>query len=497
MFFVIQTIVLLYVLYLVISVIRTIFFHPLGRLPGPKLWIAFPFFQHIVAVRGQLDHELRWFHQQYGEVVRYGPDEVSFTTASAWQAIYGPGIELPKPIYAVYSKSGILNANLEDHARIRKAMASAFSPKGIQAQEPILMHYIDQLMKQLRKVARSGQATNITKWYNLATFDLIGDLTFGESFGGLAKGEYHYWVAPILDYVRMVPLLRARDLYPWLVRCIMAILPSSLREAQKRQDAHTRAMVQKRMRRETHRHDFMESMLRPRGEKGELSVTELEANANILIAGGSEPTATLLTGLTYWLLRTPTALARATEEVRSQLLTEEEITFVNLTTRLPYLQACITETFRMYPPVPTGRQRVTLSTTEIAGHQIPPRTKVAVHQLAAYQSEQNFHDAGEFHPERWLPEAKDPSSPYYHDQREVLRPFSVGTRDCIGRQLAYQEIWGIMARVLWHFDLELGPGQDKWNVQRSFTIWEKGALEVYLRERSPASVDVPDSTKVS
>ncbi|PYH33919.1 benzoate 4-monooxygenase cytochrome P450 [Aspergillus neoniger CBS 115656] len=427
MSFVIQTIVLLYVLYIVISAIRTIFFHPLGRLPGPKLWIAFPFFQHIAAVRGQLDHELRRFHQQYGEVVRYGEDEVSFTPASAWQAIYGPGIELPKPIYAVYSKSGILNANLEDHARIRKAMALAFSV-GLQ---------------------------------------------------------------------REIPLLRARDLYPWLVRGIMAILSSSLTEAQKRQDAHTRAMVQQRMPRETHRNDFMEFMLRPRGEKGELSVTELEANANIIIAGGSEPTATLLTGLTYWLLRTPTALVRATEEVRSQLLTEEEISFVNLTTRLPYLQACITETFRMYPPVPTGRQRVTLATTKIAGHQIPPRTKVAVYQLAAYQSEQNFHDAGEFHPERWLPEAKDPSSSFYHDQREVLRLFSVGTRDCIGRQLAYREIWGIMARVLWHFDLELVPGQIEWNMQRSFTIWEKGALEVFLRERHPASVDVPDSTRVS
>lgn len=108
-----------------------------------------------------------------------------------------------------------------------------------------------------------------------------------------------------------------------------------------------------------------------------------------------------------------------------------------------------------------------------------------MHQLAAYHSPINFHDAEAFHPERWLPEEyNNPSSPFHNDRRDVFKPFSYGRRDCIGRNLAYLEMRLIIALLLWNFDIALDDGMNNWHVQKIFGLWQKPALKVRLQTHS-------------
>ncbi|KAF9894331.1 hypothetical protein FE257_007834 [Aspergillus nanangensis] len=481
-------IVLLYLVYTLSLAIFNICLHPRRHLPGPKLWIAFPILRYISLVRGNFDVDLRLFHRTYGEVVRFAPDEVSFITAQAWKDIYGHGHQqLLKVKTSISNPLDIIAANDANHTRYRKALAHAFSARGLQAQEPILVEYVDKLIERLRGIADSQLPADMMKWYNLTTFDLIGDLAFGEPFGGLDSSEYHHWVSTIFDSVRVIGVVKLKDAYPLFFKLLAPLIPKRLARARDQQIAHTKATVQSRLQSKQDRGqaDFMQSMLRHRGEKDGLSVAELEANARILIIAGSETTATLLSGVTYWLLRTPEALQKVTDEVRSAMQSEADITFVNVTARLPYMLACIDEGFRMYPPVPTGLQRITPATPiEISGYQIAPNTKVSVHQSAAYWSPINFHAPDRFVPERWLSEGKDdPSSPFYRDNRDVLQPFSVGPRNCIGKNLAYNEMRVVLARVLWNFDLELCPESRDWKDQKSYLLWEKPPLICRLKAR--------------
>ena len=146
-------------------------------------------------------------------------------------------------------------------------------------------------------------------------------------------------------------------------------------EPRRKQLEYARITVQKRLGNDSAfgRGDFMDSMLHHRGEKQGLTDHELLANSKLLIIAGSETTATLLSGVTYWLLRNPEALKKATAEVRSKLRAEADITFYSVTSKLPYMLACIDESFRMYPPVPGGLQRMTLSSTCISGYEVPAR----------------------------------------------------------------------------------------------------------------------------
>lgn len=73
--------------------------------------------------------------------------------------------------------------------------------------------------------------------------------------------------------------------------------------------------------------------------------------------------------------------------------------------------------------------------------------------------EWNFHRPDDFVPERWLPN-KDPYSEFADDDRAACQPFSLGTRNCIGKKLAYAEMRLILAKLLYHFDLSAGGELD-------------------------------------
>lgn len=96
------------------------------------------------------------------------------------------------------------------------------------------------------------------------------------------------------------------------------------------------------------------------------------------MVGGSETTATLLSGLTYLFLTNPDKMAKAIAEVRA--LPKDGLTF-NGVVRLSYLQACLEETLRLYPPVPVAMPRETvLGGSAVLGEWLPERARHATIQ---------------------------------------------------------------------------------------------------------------------
>ena len=371
------SVVLVYVLHSLLYAIYNVYFHPLRSLPGPRLWKASPFLRHLAAVRGQLDTKLCDLHDTYGPVVRYTPNGVSFITAQAWKDIYGHGhAQLPKNVqYKSNEPSDIIFANDHDHTRYRKALAHAFSDKGLRDQEPIIDQYVNLLVEKLKKVAADGRPADMVKWFNMTTFDLIGDLTFGESFHSLENEKEDEWVEISFQSMKALPFLRAAREYPLLIKMITLFIPAPLG---KERDTHRRRTNDSVMRRvyntDLHgRGDFMDSMLKHAGTKDGLTHTELTSNCNILVVGGSETTTSLLSGVTYLLLMNPYALEKVTLEVRTAFENEDDINFINATAKLPYMLACLDEALRIYPPLPTASQRICLpgAPTMICGYDLP------------------------------------------------------------------------------------------------------------------------------
>jgi hypothetical protein len=65
-----------------------IYFHPLSRFPGPKRAIISNIFYSKAIVSGRSAKIVKSLHDRYGDVIRWGPNELSFATADAWKDIY-------------------------------------------------------------------------------------------------------------------------------------------------------------------------------------------------------------------------------------------------------------------------------------------------------------------------------------------------------------------------------------------------------------------------
>jgi len=98
-------------------------------------------------------------------------------------------------------------------------------------------------------------------------------------------------------------------------------------------------------------------VLRDNDEQG-MNTDEIVSSSRVIIAAGSETTATALSGLIFYLLNTPPALSLLVNEIRSSFTSVKEMTFAN-EAKLPYLQACVEEILRVYPPVAMELSRLT------------------------------------------------------------------------------------------------------------------------------------------
>jgi cytochrome P450 len=89
------------------------------------------------------------------------------------------------------------------------------------------------------------------------------------------------------------------------------------------------------------------------------------------MALASETTATLMSGLTYYVLKDVECMAKLKAEIRNAFSTADEIDFVSVN-KLPYLLACVDEALRVYPPVPDTFLRNTGPAAEIIYGKVVP-----------------------------------------------------------------------------------------------------------------------------
>ena len=347
--------------------IYNIYWHPLSKYPGPTAWAAFRFFYVISLWRGKSIHDIHRIHVKYGDIVRVAPNELSFASGKGWEDIYGYRAghpQFPKnPIWwgelPGRTESIVSASKPADHARMRKVLGHCFTAKALMAQEYVVQSYINRLIGKLHEMLRrdisQANIVDITDWYMFTTFDIIGDLGFGETFHCLDNGAYHPWVAGLFNYFKIGTLFASLRFYPLVDTLVARCMPSSV--AKSAEDNYQWAInkVHRRLNLETERDDFISQIIKY-GES-DMSIPEIENNSNVLIVAGSETVGTALTGTTNYLIKTPSVLQKLTNEVRSAFSKHEDMTFSALT-KLPYLNAVIEEGLRLGPPVPSGLARV-------------------------------------------------------------------------------------------------------------------------------------------
>ena len=256
------------------------------------------------------------------------------------------------------------------------------------------------------------------------------------------------------------------------------LLPPKTQKAIKDHWAATQSKLQRRIAKGTTRPDFLSPILENNKGQG-LTDGEIESNASLFIIAGSDSIATVLAGVTWYLLQNPQIYEKLKEELDRAFTTEEEIT-VERVEQLPYLIAVLDETMRIYPVALAGQASIIPPGGDtVAGHLLPGGTSVSMNQYAVYRCPANFTEPDLFAPERWLGDTR-----FEADRKGAFHPFSIGTRNCIGQRIGLAVPRLALAKMVWHFEMELAQetGRD-WADQRVYIVPQKKPLIVRIRPR--------------
>jgi cytochrome P450 len=221
---------------------------------------------------GMSHQKILELHQIYGDIVRVAPDELAYCNGAAWNDIMGhrkrgQGENGKDPIFWKTQQHSVISADRENHTRMRRTLAHGFSAQAMLDQQPLIQGYVDMLINRLRETCDNGnRSMEMTSWYNWTTFDIIGDLAFGEPFGCLQNSDYHPWVSLVLSRIRGGAINNALRRFPFGETLIQLLIS---REERKRFHAHfqlTQEKVNKRLAESSPRSDFMEVMTKRSGD---------------------------------------------------------------------------------------------------------------------------------------------------------------------------------------------------------------------------------------
>ncbi|KAL4806737.1 cytochrome P450 [Aspergillus unguis] len=433
-----------------------IILHPLTPFPGPllpRLSTVFTSTPHSHSLHLSLYN----LHQKYGPYVRIGSSDLSIAHPDALEIVYGAGSRCKKGLnyeLSMPTTSLQLMRDPEQHHVRRRVWSRAFSDRLLRGYELRMRDYRRRLVGRIRELAAENEPVDIRKWFDLYSFDVMGDLAFGEGFGSLERGEAHWAVRLLGITAGAVGMF----LPAWLFY-ILARVPGAAGEFWRFVDFSGERLVQ-RFRNDPEIPDLSASLFAPLKGRDILDITEEERNtlygdARLILIAGSDTTAGALSTIFYELLRNPAEIDKLRAELAPYL--------DNGTTEFPHskiqhlehLNGVINEALRLYPAVPSALQRITPPEGIVVdGTHIPGGVQIYTPMHTIGRSDLAYERPLEFIPERWY------SRPDLVKNKNAFAPFSLGPFNCIGRPLALMNLRTTIAQLIMEFDIALAPGED-------------------------------------
>ncbi|EYC08569.1 hypothetical protein Y032_0065g3618 [Ancylostoma ceylanicum] len=176
----------------------------------------------------------------------------------------------------------------------------------------------------------------------------------------------------------------------------------------------------------------------------ELNVKDVAIILLSMFSDGLSTTAPMLVYNLYNIASSPNVQDELREEVNTVTKRHKEITPSDLS-HLPFLRACIKETFRLFP-IGTEISRIPQKDLVLSGYHVPAGTPVDVNTNVLMRSATLFDDPLSFRPTRWLRDGSRPDSHPFS-----FLPFGFGPRMCAGRRFAEQDLQVTLCRLVQHF----------------------------------------------
>ncbi|SPJ74748.1 related to cytochrome P450 CYP4/CYP19/CYP26 subfamilies [Fusarium torulosum] len=423
--------------------------HQTYHIPGPWLSNITGAAYYFHFLRGSRCQYIHGLHQKYGPVVRVAPGVIDLASIQALKTIYGSREQFRKSQYyrllAVSDQQGLFNTvDVEFHRRHRRLLAGPMAESALWKIVPVVESRLDLTLSRMKEEMASRGAADVYKWWIFMATDIIGELTFGDSFRMLELGRKNEYIHE-LEAGSFVGALRAT--FPFWVRvCSVIPIPvfRRVRDAGDRMTKYATDSVDRYRLLVDSGSDkaqvtLFSKLFKARGE-GTMPFNEIRDEALNYIAAGSDTVSVTMTYLTWHLSRNT--------DIRDELIKELRALPSDFDAHqlrdLPFLNAVINETLRIYSAAPGPFPRlVPPEGADIAGYHIAGGVEVSAQAYSLHRDPSIFPDPDDFKPSRWA----SPTA----EMNDAFTPFGRGARVCIGQHLARIELRLATARFFLAF----------------------------------------------
>lgn len=451
------------------------FLHPLSKFPGPWYATSFSIVGAIISVKKKEPEFFMHLVKRYGtdQPIRVSPTMLLFPRPSALKDIYwDPKCNQKSGLYgtgALGPPHLFTTLDGDEHKRLRKALSNAPWTIG-QLKNTWEDRFDQQVTLFVRKMTEHAAGKRVVCLSDkVAEFaaDIMSMISFTDAFGCVAnqrdeKNILHNWRQG-LDFFGFVGRFRFfREHIIKLPVIGMWFLPAMSHDSgmgwlmsEADRQVTTREMQTKEKPFDGKR-DFMQHCLEARFSDGSpLTPTQKRAHVTLLIQAGADTTGTALGSILRYLVTDPSVYARAQAEIdtvdKAGLLSTP-IKFEETRQHLPYFVACIKEGLRLDPPATNLFARMTPKEGKIIdGFAVPGGFEVTSHAYTVQRDKAMYgENAEEFDPERWM---KDEKRNFELDAGQFT--FGVGSRICLGKDVALMEIYKLLPEIVRRFNIEL------------------------------------------
>ncbi|KAI9435538.1 putative P450 monooxygenase [Lactarius indigo] len=464
-------------------IVYNLYFHPLSHFPGPKLaacsrlWLAYR-----ELIKGESLSDLRaQLHRQYGEIVRWAPNELHFSNPAAYNDIYNSRNKWDKDhsLYRAYDldTSTFGFTHYSDAKQRRDLLAPLFSRTSTLQLQDLIQKQANVLCDALTQQFAADKSSDLVLGFHCFAVDVIMNLCYAKNWGATKVPDFqsdivlasqavlpiftmHKYSGPLLKMMRYVPMWVGKKYGTSVTKALFFLRETLMHQVY--------GVVRNPSSLENSSHKTIYHLLLSRDAKGRRSLSKVNLwhEAGALLGGGSDTIATASTTISHYVLRNPEVQQRLVNELRTAWPILEEVPRYEVFEKLPYLEsphddwfssspeqpflqtAVVKEGIRMFPggaslPRVVPPEGATIAETFVPGGSIVGQSYVHVNFSPAV-----FPDPDAFIPDRWLGE-------HAKAHEAALATFSKGPRSCVGINLAYCEIQLVIASVFRRFDVTL------------------------------------------
>ncbi|KAJ5099918.1 benzoate 4-monooxygenase cytochrome P450 [Penicillium argentinense] len=481
--------------------IYRLFFHPLRKIPGPKLAAithVYEFYYNCVR-DGRYIFQIEKMHQKYGPIVRITPNEVHIIDPFFYDEIYAASSRRRDKSVRVAQASGVLGSMVatvpHDHHRIRRGILSEFfSRRSILTMTPIIDKYLQKLGDRLGQFHNGKTVIRLDNALNAFTSDIITEYCYGNSWGFLDDENFRSDTRSAL--LEVANTIHLGSFFPWLIVLIRKIPIHLLRRLQPGKATIFEAMEaifnqaassmnkgkQYGIKTETSekriQQNMFDKLISPDVPAEERTLERLQDEGLLVLGAGTETVAHTLTTSVFYLSLNTDVLYRLREELKQKLPTPTSTVSLLELERLPYLTAVVYESLRLaYGPLIRMPRIAPTESLRYGEYVIPPGTPMSSITYFIHRDPTLFPNPDKFDPKRWLQGAQS------EDLKRYIVNFTKGSRACLGITLAYAEIYKAIAGLARRFDFDL-HGTTIEDIkplgERVFVITRRGQTQVYV-----------------